>query len=183
MAQSSSRYWVAQILLFILLLAIHTSGHGPAYKMQVVADSFDSLLFGILHALHFVLISHFFLIPFVEMYILRSQFTAWIMIACVLFLVALSLLQLVLTVGHMHINALLTMGGDLSLSNLAFDFMALPKNPIIWFFPVSYYVVIFSLWSICYSVASLYRDRRVLAGSVRDLQSTILLNQLNPHFL
>ncbi|BBN83055.1 hypothetical protein PA25_30400 [Pseudoalteromonas sp. A25] len=182
--QASKEYFVLQGIVGIVVAFVYVQHGYTLVDEQLTGQSVKLWLLAITDALHFLLLSHLLLRPFIHVYVFQKPISALSSLSSVILIILVSLLQVGLTTGHgmMWNSLLLSMWQQMNMSLLSSS-MGLQQWLFTLMLPISNYVLLFVAWSVCYSLACVYADRKTMIQQLKHLQSTLLLNQLNPHFL
>lgn len=183
MMEAPRQYVVTQGAFGITITLLFVLGKLPTFDVTYIPKSLDAWVFALTNSAHIVLISHILLRPFIHLFVLQRPLTAAVAIGGFALVIVAAVINIALTTGHITLHLwsfeILGQGFSATLSQLG----GLETLLLIVLSPISFYVMLFSLWSICYCLAYLYHEKTIIIDKMKALQSTLLLNQLNPHFL
>lgn len=183
MMEAPKQYVIIQGGFALSITLLFVLGMLPTFNVSYTPKSLDAWIYGLTNSSHIVLVSHIILRPFIHLFVLQRQLTALVAIGGFTLIVLAAALNIALTNGHMTLHLwsfeLLQHGFTANLSQLG----GLQTLLLIILSPISFYVMLFSVWCICYCLAYLYHEKATIIDKMKTLQSTLLLNQLNPHFL
>ena len=181
MMEAPRQYVVVQGAFGLVITLLFVLGKLPTFDVTYTPKSLDAWVFGITNSAHIVLICHVILRPFIHLFVLQRQLTAMVAVGGFALVIVAAAINILLTTStSLHLWSASFMGEGLS-SELT-QLSGLQTLLLIVLSPTSFYVMLFSLWSICYCLAYLYHEKTLIINKMKALQSTLLLNQLNPHF-
>ena len=183
MMEAPKQYVIIQGYFALGITLLFVLGMLPTFDVNYTPRSVDAWVFGLTNSIHIVLICHIVLRPFIHLCVLQRQLTAVVAISGLILVIFAAVLNIALTTGHITLHLLsvelFEHGFAANISQLG----GLKTLLLIILSPISFYVMLFSVWCICYCLAFLYHEKATIIDKMKVLQSTLLLNQLNPHFL
>ncbi|WP_171041012.1 sensor histidine kinase [Pseudoalteromonas aurantia] len=182
--QAPKEYFVLQCFIGIGLVIWLVQQGAFYYSNELVVIGGGLWMLATIDVLHFLLLTHLCLKPFIDVYVFKKPLTALSAISSIGLVVFVSLLQIGLTTGHsiMWHSLMISIWQQVDTS-LFFNTADLQQLLFTFILPISNYIIMFIVWCVCYSLACAYADRKRVLEQLKLLQSTLLLNQLNPHFL